>query len=85
MHSKDLIKIDAEGADFDVLKGAVNVLMAGKPQIAVTTYHKDDHAEEIFRWLKELNVGYRFRLKGFSFWTERPRPVLLLASVGSQD
>lgn len=80
----DLIKIDAEGSDFDVLKGARQVIKDCRPQIAVTTYHKDDHAEAIFRWLNDLDLGYRFRLKGFSFWTTKPRPVLLLASTISQ-
>ena len=79
----DLIKIDAEGSDFDVLKGARQVIETCRPQIAVTTYHKDDHAESIYRWLKDLDLGYTFRLKGFSFWTSKPRPVLLQASVVS--
>ena len=78
---QDLIKIDAEGADLDVLKGAENVIRRYRPQLAVTTYHKDEHPEAIFTWLRDLDLGYRFRLKGFSFWTEKPRPVLLQASV----
>ena len=81
LSSSDLIKIDAEGSDFDVLKGARHVIETCRPQIAVTTYHQDDHAESIFRWLNELDLGYTFRLKGFSFWTSKPRPVLLQAST----
>ena len=77
----DLIKIDAEGADLDVLKGSEDIIRRYRPQIAVTTYHKDEHPEAIYGWLKDLDLGYRFRLKGFSFWTEKPRPVLLLASA----
>jgi hypothetical protein len=30
--------------------------------------------------LRQLEPRYRLRLKGFSFWTERPRPVLLQAA-----
>jgi FkbM family methyltransferase len=77
----DLIKIDAEGADFDVLMGAEAMIRKYQPQIAITTYHEDAHAEAIYRWLNALELGYKFRLKGFSFWTSRPRPVLLLAST----
>ncbi len=77
----DLIKIDAEGSDFDVLKGAEQILKTSRPQIAVTTYHKDEHAESIYQWLRDLDLGYHFRLKGFSFWTSKPRPVLLQAST----
>lgn len=77
----DLIKIDAEGADLDVLRGGEEIIRRYRPQIAVTTYHKDEHPEAIFTWLRDLDLGYRFRLKGFSFWTEKPRPVLLQAST----
>jgi len=77
----DLIKVDAEGADFEVLRGAERILRSRSPQVAVTTYHTDAHAREIVTWLREVQPGFRLRLKGFSFWTPRPRPVLLLASA----
>jgi hypothetical protein len=81
LSQRDLIKIDAEGADLNVLKGGEDLIRRYRPQIAVTTYHKDEHPEEIYTWLRDLDLGYRFRLKGFSFWTEIPRPVLLQAST----
>lgn len=79
--TRDLIKIDAEGADFDVLRGAESLIRSAAPQIAVTTYHCDEHAAEIVDWLKRVQPAYRLRLKGFSFWTPHPRPLLLLAST----
>lgn len=78
--TNDLLKIDAEGADLDVLRGGERTIRSRKPQIAVTTYHSPDHPVAILSWLKELNPSYRFRLKGFSHWTSLPTPVLLLAS-----
>lgn len=78
---RDLIKIDAEGADLDVLMGAERTLREDAPQVAVTTYHADDHADRIHAWLRSVQPRYRFRLKGFSFWTPHPRPVLLQASA----
>lgn len=83
LDSHDLIKIDAEGYDFRVLRGADQLIRSGAPQIAVTTYHCDDHVFEIVNWLKERQPTYRMRLKGFSCWTNRPRPVLLQASTSS--
>ncbi|MCX8109500.1 MAG: FkbM family methyltransferase [Verrucomicrobiae bacterium] len=80
LRPSDLIKIDAEGADLDVLLGAERIISETGPQIAVTTYHKDNHCEQIVEWLQSKQPRYRLRLKGFSFWTDRPRPVLLLAS-----
>ncbi len=77
---RDLIKIDAEGADLDALRGASTTIARDRPQIAVATYHQDSHAPAILELLSSLNSGYRFRIKGFSHWTQVPRPVLLQAS-----
>ncbi|MBT6790066.1 MAG: hypothetical protein HOA45_10430, partial [Verrucomicrobia bacterium] len=77
----DLIKADAEGADLDVLLGAEEQIRNGAPQLAITTYHVDDHAERMIAWLREIRPDYSLRLKGFSFWTTKPRPVLLQAST----
>ncbi len=79
--SRDLIKIDAEGSDFDVLQGAERLIREGSPQIAVTTYHREQHALEIAAWLKQIQPRYRMRLKGFSAWTPKPLPVLLQAAL----
>jgi len=75
------MKIDAEGADLDVLRGAERTLRDDAPQVAVTTYHEDDHAHRMHAWLRSVQPKSSFRLKGFSFWTPRPRPVLLQASA----
>jgi FkbM family methyltransferase len=80
---EDLIKIDAEGFDYDILVGAERTIREGGPQISVTTYHKDSHVEEIVSWLRKLQPSYTFRLKGFSHWTDKPRPVLLQAALPS--
>jgi FkbM family methyltransferase len=81
LSSRDLIKIDAEGADVDVLKGAERLIRSSSPQIAVTTYHNETHASEIVEWLRCVQPAYSFRLKGFSLWGGSPRPVLLQAAV----
>ncbi len=78
---QDLIKIDAEGSDLDVLLGAEETLRDQSPQIAVTTYHKPEHAEQIVKFLRSVQPAYRLRLKGFSSWTPRPAPVLLQAAM----
>ena len=85
LQPNDLIKVDAEGADLEVIEGASQTIARDRPQIAVTTYHADEHTESIAGLLKNLNPDYQFRLKGFSHWTSRPRPVLLQASSFSKD
>ncbi|MCS7091676.1 MAG: FkbM family methyltransferase [Verrucomicrobiota bacterium] len=84
----DLIKVDAEGADLDVLRGAEGILRDGAPQVAVTTYHVESHAREIWSYLRAVQPAYEFRIKGLwlfgpaSFWGgARLRPVLLQAAV----
>ena len=81
LDKNDLIKADAEGADLDVLFGAEDQIRRNSPQIAITTYHVDDHAEKMIMWLREINPEYKLRLKGLSFWTTYPRPVLMQAST----
>jgi FkbM family methyltransferase len=80
LNQHDLIKVDAEGADLSVIEGAAKTIARDHPQIAITTYHDDTHVKAISERLRELNPSYQFRLKGFSHWTTRPRPVLLQAS-----
>lgn len=76
----DLIKVDAEGADLSVIEGAKETIARCHPQIAITTYHEDHHAQAIGQLIRSLHPDYKLRLKGFSHWTSRPRPVLLQAS-----
>ncbi len=49
----------------------------------MTTYHDPGHAEALIRFLRSLQPGYRFRLKGLTLWNSPsvPRPVLLQASA----
>ena len=51
----DLIKIDAEGAELKILKGAQNVIKRFKPKLTVATYHYSNEAHEITRWLRSFS------------------------------
>jgi FkbM family methyltransferase len=84
---KDLIKVDAEGSDVDVIKGAEQQIRQGAPQIAVTTYHDPGHAEELIRFLGSVQPKYQLRLKGFTMWNTKnyPRPVLLQAACAGGE
>jgi len=83
LKSTDLIKVDAEGADLDVIRGAERIIRESSPQIAVTTYHETTHATDLMGFLRSVQPGYRFRLKGVT-WFHAPdslRPVLLQATL----
>jgi len=81
--AQDLIKVDAEGADVDVIQGAERLIREFSPQIAVTTYHHPAHAEMLIKFLRSVQPRYRLRLKGLALWEtiKVPRPVLLQAAL----
>lgn len=77
----DFIKIDAEGSDLDVLRGARETLRRSRPAIAVTTYHHQRHAEQIADYLRDLDLGYEISLRGIVVFDDVPRPVMLHATA----
>lgn len=80
---RDLIKIDAEGADVDVIRGAERIIRERSPQVAVTTYHDPGHAAAMIELLRTFQPAYRLRLKGMTLFNTRttPRPILLQAAL----
>jgi FkbM family methyltransferase len=51
----DMIKIDAEGAELRILKGAEKSLKRFKPRLFIASYHYAGEAEEIDKWLNYLD------------------------------
>jgi len=73
----DYLKADLESYEMDMLRGALNSIRQSKPKIAITTYHKAEHAEEIRSFLFDIHPAYKFKLKGIE---ERAgAPVMLHA------
>ncbi len=58
----DFIKLDVEGSELAVLKGAAATLINHRPQIAVCLYHKKEDLFEIPLFLKNKLKDYVFRL-----------------------
>ena len=60
----DIIKIDVEGAEYDVLQGALNTLQQHKPGILLAThdYHLPGVQEKCVHFLQQL--GYRLKHTG---------------------
>jgi hypothetical protein len=55
----DFIKVDIEGAERDMLKGAYNVLKEFAPKLALCTYHFPDDPEVLEGLIKDANPNYR--------------------------
>jgi len=79
--TRDLIKIDAEGCEMSILRGAEETIRQFHPQLAIALYHKQSDAQEVYAYLKVIYPNYKIRIRGFSWWTQTPTPVMLLASA----
>lgn len=66
-----LISIDVEGAELDLLKGAVKTIKNQKPILTVSIYHKASDFFEIIPWIANLDLGYEFKIE-----KEHPWPFL---------
>ncbi|MCL2122629.1 MAG: FkbM family methyltransferase [Desulfovibrionaceae bacterium] len=57
------IKLDVEGAEFHVLKGAMKTIKKYRPKLAVSLYHQLKDLYSIPLFLKEICVDYEFYLE----------------------
>lgn len=61
-----LIKMDIEGAEFDTIKGAENILTTLKPKLAISIYHKWLDFYEIPVYLRKIVPEYKFKIRHHS-------------------
>jgi FkbM family methyltransferase len=55
----DVIKIDAEGSEMAILRGASRTIASLRPTIIVSAYHRPGDREEIPRFVSSLDSRYR--------------------------
>lgn len=65
------ITVDVEGAELDLLAGALNTLKAQRPILNISIYHKVSDFFEIIPWIANLDLEYEFNLL-----KEQPWPFL---------
>jgi FkbM family methyltransferase len=58
----DFIKMDIEGAEYDALAGARDVLQRYRPTLAISLYHRTSDFVTIPRFLDSLGLDYRMYL-----------------------
>ena len=63
-----LISVDVEGAEMDLLKGAVETIKAQKPILTISIYHKASDFFEIIPWIANLGLGYEFEIEKDHPW-----------------
>jgi len=64
----NLIKMDIEGAEFDVLKGAEQTIRKFKPNLALSIYHIPKHFYQLAQYIDGLDLGYRFYIGHFTIY-----------------
>ena len=60
---KLVIKMDVEGAELSVLKGAKKIIKEYHPIMAICVYHKYQDIYELPKYIVDLGVEYRFVLR----------------------
>ncbi len=60
---KLVIKIDAEGAEMDILRGAVHTIRKYSPYMAVCVYHRVSDILKLPEFFIEQGLSYRFLLR----------------------
>lgn len=56
------ITIDVEGAELDLLNGAIETIKSQKPILSISIYHKLSDYFNIIPWVADLNLGYEFKI-----------------------
>ena len=65
------ITIDVEGAEMDLLEGALNTIKTQRPILTISIYHKVTDFFEIIPWIDDLGLDYEFNVV-----KEQPWPFL---------
>lgn len=63
------ITVDVEGAEMDLLKGAINTIKTQKPILFISIYHKVSDYFDIIPWIANLDLGYEFKIVKEQPWT----------------
>ncbi len=63
-----LISVDVEGAEMDLLKGAIETIKTQKPILTISIYHKASDFFEIIPWIANLDLGYEFEIEKDHPW-----------------
>lgn len=61
----DFIKLDVEGAELDVLRGAAASIVRWKPRLAISAYHKLDDLWTLTDFINSIRPDYKFAVRHY--------------------
>lgn len=61
-----MIKVDIEGFEMEMLKGARNIINTQKPKLAISIYHKYEDLFELPMHIKKINPSYKMAIRHHS-------------------
>ncbi len=71
--SVDFIKLDTEGAELEILKGAKTSIARYKPILAISAYHKLEDFWTLMNFIKSIRPDYEFAMRqGYESPEEEP-------------
>lgn len=62
------ITVDVEGAEMELLEGAIETITTQKPILTISIYHKVTDFFDIIPWIADLDVGYEFEVVKENPW-----------------
>lgn len=64
------IKMDIEGAEYEALRGAENIISGYHPKLAISIYHKEEDIWELPQLILSFYTDYTFYLRHYSLSSE---------------
>lgn len=62
------ITVDVEGAEMELLEGAIETIKTQKPILNISIYHKVTDFFDIIPWIADLDLGYEFKVVKENPW-----------------
>ena len=72
-----LIKLDVEGEELGVIKGALETIKRDKPILLISVYHRPEDFFFIKPLIDDLNLGYKFMIRKTSSFRVTSETVLI--------
>lgn len=69
----DFIKVDVEGLEEDVLKGATNIIRKWKPKMAIAAYHDTNNPIQLKQLVLGIRSDYNIALRGINYKNGLPK------------